>query len=131
MFGVSYSGADVCGFFLNTTETLCTRWMELGAFYPFARNHNTLGTINQEPFVWDRTAEASRRALSIRYSLLPYYYTLFEESHRVGTVCIYNIILKKDRVGVSEKTELRFFLLIYHDININILLLIIRVSGVH
>ncbi|KAG2219357.1 hypothetical protein INT45_011265 [Circinella minor] len=85
MFGVSYSGADVCGFFLNTTETLCTRWMELGAFYPFARNHNTLGTINQEPFVWDRTAEASRRALSIRYSLLPYYYTLFEESHRVGT----------------------------------------------
>ena len=88
MFGISYSGADVCGSFSNTTESLCTRWMELGAFYPFARNHNTKGTINQEPFLWDSVAEASRRALSIRYSLLPYYYTLFEESHRVGTVCI-------------------------------------------
>ncbi|KAI9495167.1 alpha glucosidase [Zychaea mexicana] len=85
MFGIAYSGADVCGFFDNATETLCTRWMEIGAFYPFARNHNTLVASHQEPFLWERTAEASRRALAVRYALLPYYYTLFEEAHRVGT----------------------------------------------
>ncbi|KAJ7209873.1 glycosyl hydrolases family 31-domain-containing protein [Mycena haematopus] len=77
MFQIPFVGADTCGFQGNTDEEL--------SFTPFYRNHNQRGAISQEPFVWDSVAAASRTAITIRYALLPYWYSLFANASMHGT----------------------------------------------
>ncbi|XP_075058176.1 sucrase-isomaltase, intestinal [Mixophyes fleayi] len=89
LFGMAYTGADICGFFGDTTYELCARWMELGAFYPYARNHNGKGYIRQDPVSFDENFKTlSRNVINIRYKLLPYLYTLMFEAHTLGTTVV-------------------------------------------
>ncbi|XP_067898281.1 maltase-glucoamylase [Heterodontus francisci] len=89
LFGISYTGADICGFFKDTTYELCLRWMQLGAFYPYSRNHNGIGHKRQDPVAWNETfRNISRNILQIRYKLLPFLYTLMYEAHHNGRTVI-------------------------------------------
>eukprot|EP00026_Physarum_polycephalum_P002843 Phypoly_transcript_02852.p1 GENE.Phypoly_transcript_02852~~Phypoly_transcript_02852.p1 ORF type:complete len:845 (+),score=106.60 Phypoly_transcript_02852:55-2589(+) len=86
LFGVMQVGADICGFNGDTTMELCARWMQLGSLYPFSRNHNVLGAISQEPYAFGQPLiNISISALNTRYTLLPYFYTLFASAHTNGT----------------------------------------------
>ena len=84
IYGIPLTGDDICGFGGNSYDSLCARWMSLGAFFPFARNHNSINMSPQEPFAFGRnslTFKSSKLALNMRYSLLRYYYTeLFKVS---------------------------------------------------
>ncbi|XP_035157865.1 lysosomal alpha-glucosidase isoform X2 [Callithrix jacchus] len=85
LLGVPLVGADICGFLGNTSEELCVRWTQLGAFYPFMRNHNGLLNLPQEPYRFSEPAQqAMRKALALRYALLPHLYTLFHLAHIGG-----------------------------------------------
>lgn len=89
LFGVSYTGADICGFFQDAQYEMCARWMQLGAFYPFSRNHNTIGTRRQDPVSWDKDFEdLSRSVLNTRYTLLPYLYTLMHQANTEGSTVV-------------------------------------------
>ncbi|KAM9389825.1 sucrase-isomaltase, intestinal-like [Phaethornis superciliosus] len=93
LFGIPYVGADICGFNHNTTYELCLRWMQLGSFYPFSRNHNSEDNMEQDPAVFgDEFAKIARATLRIRYSLLPYLYTLFYKSHVHGSTVVRSLM---------------------------------------
>lgn len=85
LFGIPMFGVDTCGFAGNADEELCNRWMQLSAFFPFYRNHNVLSAKSQEPYIWASVIDASKKAMSVRYQLLPYIYTLFYLAHNTGS----------------------------------------------
>ena len=75
--GMNMVGSDIGGFGSDTTPELMIRWMQLGCLAPFFRNHSAKGTKRQELYVFDeKTVDACRKALDLRYHLLPYLYDL-------------------------------------------------------
>ena len=84
--GFPFVGTDIGGFTNMTSPELMARWIQLGAFYPFARNQ--YGPFNGEsPYPGnelyhypDWVLNIGRTYLSLRYELLPYTYTQFWKS---------------------------------------------------
>ncbi|GAB6021373.1 hypothetical protein CHUAL_003981 [Chamberlinius hualienensis] len=88
LFGIPMVGSDICGFRRNTTFELCQRWTQLGAFQPFARNHNEIDTIDQDPAAMGpEMVSIFKNAFNLRYTILPFMYTQFYRvTTRGGTV---------------------------------------------
>jgi alpha-glucosidase (family GH31 glycosyl hydrolase) len=85
LYGIPFIGPDTCGFGGDSNAELCTRWMQVSSFFPFYRNHNTIGTANQAPYVWGEPYTSYiRTAMQRRYTHLPYMYTVMHEAHVTG-----------------------------------------------
>jgi alpha-glucosidase len=110
LFGVPMIGADICGFNGNTNEELCARWIEVGAFYPFSRDHNAIDQIPQELFVWDSVAEAARQSLSMRYQLLPFLYSLFYQASTSGAMVVRALWANFPTDSITSNIERQFML---------------------
>lgn len=87
IFGFPYIGADICGFFIDIQDAeMCTRWLQLGAFYTFSRSHNANQNIEKDPASFKNKIleDSTREALKIRYSILPFIYTLLYKVNKNG-----------------------------------------------
>lgn len=83
--GQPFSGPDIGGFLGNTSGDLWANWLGFGAFMPFARGHACDGTNNKEPWAYGPEIEkTSKIALERRYRLLPYMYTVFQNTSKTG-----------------------------------------------
>lgn len=83
--GQTMTGPDIGGFLKNTTPELMIRWMQIGAFYPFSRNHRANQTDPQELWkIGGKAMEISRQYLTLRYTLVPYLYTYLREACETG-----------------------------------------------
>ncbi len=93
--GISFVGADIGGFNGSPPPDLLTRWIEIGAFNPMFRDHTTKGSLPQEVWVHGPEHEAIRRRyIETRYRLLPYIYTLADESSRTGLPMVRPVFLE-------------------------------------
>ena len=83
--GFSLAGADVGGFAGSPPADLLTKWIELSAFQPIDRDHSAKGTRMHEVWVDGPEQEGIRRRfIEERYRLMPYLYTVAEETTRSG-----------------------------------------------
>jgi alpha-glucosidase len=83
--GVPFVGTDVGGFVGTPSPELFARWMQVGAYSPFFRAHTTANTPDQEPWSFgEQVEDIVREAISTRYRMLPFLYSLFHEAHETG-----------------------------------------------
>ncbi len=93
--GFAFSGADVGGFAGTPTPELLTKWLEIAAFQPIDRDHTEKGTGDQEPWVGGPEQEAIRRRfIEERYHLMPYLYTVAEETSQTGLPMVRPLFLE-------------------------------------
>ena len=93
--GISFVGDDIGGFGSSPPPDLLTRWVEIGAFNPFYRDHATKGSLPHEVWAHGPEQEAIRRRyIETRYRLLPYIYTLAEEAAHTGVPLMRPVFLE-------------------------------------
>ena len=78
IFGIPFTGSDICGFMENSNKDLCIRWYNLGTFYPFMRNHNFFNARDQYPWSFgDDAMKIINKDIQLRYTLIKYIYSQF------------------------------------------------------
>jgi alpha-glucosidase len=88
--GVSFVGNDIGGFASRPDKELFARWIQVGAFLPFARIHydsdaKAAVKQGQEPWAFGPEVEKiSKKYIEMRYQLLPYLYNAFQDATKTG-----------------------------------------------
>jgi len=83
--GVPFAGMDIGGFIGTPTNSLFAKWIQIGAFNPYFRNHAAVNTQSSEPWTHgEEVLEISRNYINLRYKLMPYLYSTFFESTQNG-----------------------------------------------
>lgn len=83
--GIAFTGMDIGGFIGSPSQSLYARWVQIGAFTPYFRNHAGSGSKASEPWTYgEQVLENAREYIGLRYRLLPYIYSAFNEAAATG-----------------------------------------------
>ena len=93
--GMYYGACDIGGFHGTPAKELLVRWFQAGVFFPIMRSHSDIGTTARFPFLWGEDGEAAiRKALDLRYQLLPYIYSLGHEAYTTGAPIMRPLVME-------------------------------------
>ncbi|MFD1314833.1 glycoside hydrolase family 31 protein [Namhaeicola litoreus] len=86
MQGLGYMHSDLGGFAGAETfdPELYTRWLQYGVFQPVFRPHAQEHIAAEPVFHDDKTKLLAKKAIELRYSLLPYNYTMAFKNNQTG-----------------------------------------------
>lgn len=109
--GQPFNGPDLGGFGADCDAELLAHWISMGVYFPFVRNHNAKGCIDQEPWVFgEKVLDVYRTAVNRRYLLMPYVYTLFREAS-VDGMPVMRPLFMADEKDLSLRREQRVYML--------------------
>jgi alpha-glucosidase len=93
--GVAFTGMDIGGFLGEPSPNLYARWIQIGAFTPYMRNHKQINTKSSEPWTYgEEVLEIARNYINLRYRLLPYIYATFREASLTGIPIMRTLAIK-------------------------------------
>ena len=83
--GVPFTGPDLGGYIGDGNKDLFRRWIEVGVFAPYLRNHRAQYVAANEPWAYGEEVEAiAKTYIEFRYELMPYLYSVFYEAAQSG-----------------------------------------------
>jgi len=84
--GLAYMHSDLGGFAGDVQDDqLYVRWLQYGVFQPVYRPHAQEAVASEPVFKEPKTKALAKKAIELRYKLLPYNYTLAFENNQTGT----------------------------------------------
>ncbi len=93
--GMPYSACDIGGYAGEPSPELLTRWMQAGVFFPVMRAHSSHRNTPRFPWLFGPEAEAAiRKALDLRYQLIPYYYSLSHANHSTAAPLMRPLVME-------------------------------------
>jgi len=109
--GFPFVGSDIGGFAGAPSGELYTRWLQFGVFSPFMRSHSDMNSPSKEPWAFGYRDEAiNKRAIELRYELLPYIYNVMQQASETGLPALRPLFLEfpKDEHAAGIDDEFLF-----------------------
>jgi len=83
--GVPFTGPDLGGYIGDGNKDLFKRWLEVGVFSPYLRNHREQFGAANEPWAYGEEAGTiAKTYIEFRYRMMPYLYSTFHASSQTG-----------------------------------------------
>lgn len=100
MQGLPFMHSDLGGFAgANDDPELYVRWLQYGVFQPVFRPHAQEEVASEPIFKDDNTKALAKKAIELRYKLLPYNYTLMCDASSKGTPLMRPVFFADENMG--------------------------------
>ncbi|WP_405567866.1 TIM-barrel domain-containing protein [Polaribacter sp. Asnod6-C07] len=105
MQGLGYMHSDLGGFAgANLDDNLYTRWLQYGVFQPIFRPHAQEDVPSEPIFRSEKAKKLAKKAIELRYQLLPYNYNLAFENNQKGTPLMRPVFFEEENANLMTNS---------------------------